>query len=618
MEKTKPENWSLNKIATALKTKDVDKVKIEIPYFQRNLVWSKEQKKVFIDSVKRGFPIGTLLFYNDKKQNTYRLIDGLQRSSTIREFVEKPSKYFGFEDVKEQTLIELYELFESKVEKNKFIEELRNFIEGYVTERDINSVKILNDLSTILISKYNNAEESMDLLAKTSNILAPTIDEYIESITSITNTKMPVMIYSGEESDLPTVFERINNQGTQLSKYQIYAAMWAAAKDSLVVENDEIVNFIVKKYDDFQDEDYVIQGYNKDEMLETKTLSYFEYALGFGKYISEQYENLFAKDKTIQDINQAGFELLNACFGMPNKEIKNLNLKLREVDVNLLEKKVIEVIDYVDGLLKPYIEFKGNTRSRNKLFHAQNQIISIIATAFREKYDMKDLGHEKVSWKEKERILSKNIPQHYVFDIIAKNWAEGGFGKIYSYLQDNKYLNSISKTLWDAKLEDWFSDQSSREERRNVANPKTTDKLFLNCIYVDIFSAKDHLSKDKYDIEHIVTKDMVKQLIKQYDWPGLPVSSIGNLCYLPEYDNRSKGPNIIYQDEKYLNKLKEKGMDISQIEDKYTFTKKEMLKWTEKKFKKDDFEEFKTEYLKFIRNHFDIMKEKFYKEFNIK
>lgn len=49
------ESWNLRKITKALEESNVDNVKIEVPMFQRNLVWSEEQKKTFIDSVKKVF-----------------------------------------------------------------------------------------------------------------------------------------------------------------------------------------------------------------------------------------------------------------------------------------------------------------------------------------------------------------------------------------------------------------------------------------------------------------------------------------------------------------------------------------------------------------------------------
>ena len=227
METTRYESWSLDKIAKALKERSVDKINIKIPMFQRNLVWSKDQKKLFIDSVKKGFPIGTLLFFNQKNENTYSLIDGLQRSSTIADFVEDPSKYFGFDDINEDDIRALHELFQSKTDVKEFVKVIKNDIEKFISENDITSAKVINQLSIQLINDYNESMFDPGLVISTGDILASTIDTYNKKISDMKNAIMPVMIFSGNESDLPTVFERINNQGTQLGKYQIYAASWA-------------------------------------------------------------------------------------------------------------------------------------------------------------------------------------------------------------------------------------------------------------------------------------------------------------------------------------------------------------------------------------------------------
>ena len=53
------------------------KDKIEIPKFQRGLVWGDAKKKEFIKSLKAGLPIGVLLL--SKTQNgKYLVIDGLR------------------------------------------------------------------------------------------------------------------------------------------------------------------------------------------------------------------------------------------------------------------------------------------------------------------------------------------------------------------------------------------------------------------------------------------------------------------------------------------------------------------------------------------------------------
>lgn len=56
------------------------------PEFQRNLVWKLEQKSQFIESILLGFPLPPL-YVNQNIEGKYIIVDGLQRTSTLDEFV---------------------------------------------------------------------------------------------------------------------------------------------------------------------------------------------------------------------------------------------------------------------------------------------------------------------------------------------------------------------------------------------------------------------------------------------------------------------------------------------------------------------------------------------------
>ena len=47
---------------------DIDKGRIKIPQFQRDFVWTKAQTAALIDSILKGFPIGTFILWktNDR------------------------------------------------------------------------------------------------------------------------------------------------------------------------------------------------------------------------------------------------------------------------------------------------------------------------------------------------------------------------------------------------------------------------------------------------------------------------------------------------------------------------------------------------------------------------
>src|SRR5580692_9254109 len=47
---------------------EIDTGQIKLPMFQRDFVWDKEQSGKLIDSILKGFPIGTFIFWKTKEE----------------------------------------------------------------------------------------------------------------------------------------------------------------------------------------------------------------------------------------------------------------------------------------------------------------------------------------------------------------------------------------------------------------------------------------------------------------------------------------------------------------------------------------------------------------------
>ncbi|MBD2148605.1 DUF262 domain-containing protein [Pseudanabaena sp. FACHB-1277] len=69
------------------------------PDFQRNLVWERTQQSKFIESVILNFPIPPF-YVNQTREGKYIVVDGLQRTSTLYEFVNNGFKLQGLEALK--------------------------------------------------------------------------------------------------------------------------------------------------------------------------------------------------------------------------------------------------------------------------------------------------------------------------------------------------------------------------------------------------------------------------------------------------------------------------------------------------------------------------------------
>lgn len=99
----------------------------------------------------------------------------------------------------------------------------------------------------------------------------------------------------------------------------------------------------------------------------------------------------------------------------------------------------------------------------------------------------------------------------------------------------------------------------------------------------------------------------MKKIIETCEGDGLPISCIANLCYLPEYVNRSKKDKNFYQDIKYLTYI-----DLPKVEAKYSFTESEDLEWMDMPYEQaQDFAVLKEYYTEFCTKRFDKIKHLF-------
>jgi uncharacterized protein with ParB-like and HNH nuclease domain len=93
--------WTMKDLTDALKSMHKDNKVIVVPRFQRGKRWKVDQENKFIDSLKKGYPFGTMLFYKQVEHNKeiYTLVDGLQRGNTIKKYMSSPTKYFSEDSI---------------------------------------------------------------------------------------------------------------------------------------------------------------------------------------------------------------------------------------------------------------------------------------------------------------------------------------------------------------------------------------------------------------------------------------------------------------------------------------------------------------------------------------
>lgn len=612
MASCEPKIWKAEELTTALQGTDKDNQRIVVPMFQRGRCWKLKQEKIFIDSIIKGYPIGSMLFHERKDGNEtiYVLVDGLQRSNTLKKYISDPLSFIENKDFTDDECSQV--LQKINIEKNKEnIVLIRQLLITFIKQHKKYDELQYTDLQTEIIEKFNLSYTGQ-LLKDIAAALDIVFQEKKDLYNTVKNTQIPIVVYHGDDTTLPEIFGRINSKGTPLSQYEIYAATWDI-DSKFPVDNNEIININVQKYKNFEKDNYFVDKFDINEILNKQQLNCFDYLYGLSRYLVSRFQNLRFNEKW--ELNPLGFELVNACLNNCDM-IDKLDTKILKMDVNNFEKALINAINFVDNAIKPITQFKGNKRQSNKIFHSKFQIMSMIAAVFKAMYEGTDYQQENSNWKKTKDTWAQKLLRWYINDIITNYWSDGGTKKIYQVANSPRYLQDISKATWNSDLDSFFNKSLQRAETlsKKVAPAKAEEYVILNTIYQNKFTAMDNLGLDKFDIEHIAPKEQMASLIKATNGSGLAISNIANLCYLPEFANRTKHDKNFYQDENYGKKV-----DIKEVEDKYSFTNEEDLTWMNNEYKtSEDYTKLKNNYEIFCRNRFQRIKNEFFEALNIK
>ena len=215
------ENWTLESLAAALQDMHKDNKIIAVPMFQRGKRWNNQQQRTFIDSLIRGFPVGTMLFYEtfEGGKQTYILVDGLQRGNSIKKYMNNPTEFFYDKSISDEFCEDLLQIVNANVPEN------------YATVRSMLTEFIKSAKTFKNLQYYQPAKRIADHfnagaapIGDIIDVIAKFFDERQALYDQIALTVIPVIVYHGEEENLPEIFDRINSSGTPLDQYEVYAA----------------------------------------------------------------------------------------------------------------------------------------------------------------------------------------------------------------------------------------------------------------------------------------------------------------------------------------------------------------------------------------------------------
>lgn len=213
---------------------EIKKGEVKIPQFQRKFVWSDDQALELLDSVAKGYPIGSILLWKtidklhaardigvfqlpktDEITPTSYVLDGQQRLTVIYSCLGAPENspgYMAGYDLTVETFVE---------------------VKPGNTKPDVFPLRKLFNTTSLL-----NYRTSLLALPDAST-LQQRLDDLISAFTQY---KLPVVTLKDLTIDeVCPIFERINSSGTRLSTYDLMvAATWAEDFDL----NDKVTGIL--------------------------------------------------------------------------------------------------------------------------------------------------------------------------------------------------------------------------------------------------------------------------------------------------------------------------------------------------------------------------------------
>ena len=231
---------------------DVSRGNIKIPVFQREYVWTDEQIMSLLDSIYRGYPVGSLLLWSTKESlNHERNVGGFELPLTPEDY---PVNYVldG-----QQRLTTLYGVFNSDSKTADpeladrfdvaFVPETEEFVHNSAADSTTSiNLRVILDTTRLLPE-----------LARFPDNLKTRIATLTERFKDY---EFPVVtIKDRSNQEVCRVFQRINSSGTSLSTLELLAAWTWSDQFDLRSEIEALLDSLASKGYEQLDESLVMR-----------------------------------------------------------------------------------------------------------------------------------------------------------------------------------------------------------------------------------------------------------------------------------------------------------------------------------------------------------------------
>jgi hypothetical protein len=532
---TRPDSWTVANLRSFAEEK-----RIKIPSFQRRLRWSDDKKRGLLNSIDQGLPIGTLLVH-ESAGKPYLLVDGLQRVTTIIEAAQKPYSYLSVEAIAQPG----FEQFANEASIKAPLDgesQLLSIVGDWLNMTRPESIISTNQFQQNLKTQYPKLKE--DVIAQYVSGVVETADKLV---TQREQYPIPIIKYTGPISDLPEIFERLNQLGTKLTKYEIYMATWE--NEGLITPGDSsAAEHVLDRFS--AAEDYGIQVDN----THPGKLTLGEYLLTLGHKICEGRPRLFgtAFEETADSI---GFQAACLAMGLSLAEMEGLHKKMDRLFQQSAEgsktkefaedptkgfsSAINQAADFWEEVLGATRLEKANHSVPHGSLVSTAMVVAALIEALGDAKSVQGIWVAPTTWprpRDANRVhtaalrrylialLSPELSRQYgkIQDLV---WADSAGQKIPS----RSFFTEPTKEQL-AVFDIWWLNQRQKGMGRNVPS---IQKSLLAVVTKKIQPEKG-IPWGQQEVDHAVSWNRIESMGWQ---KAYPVSSVANLCILDRQTN---------------------------------------------------------------------------------
>ncbi len=237
---------------------------LNVPEFQRRYVWGPSKVADLVDSLWRGYPIGTLLLWESTYDSPRTalgtqgqklwVVDGQQRVTSLALLFGK--KPYWWSDSAQWN--KYYDRYDVLVNLAKNHDDLEFSLVNPVRRRSSDWVSVRR-----ILSSANLSELAMEIAEKLGNPKRfAEIHEKMQSVRKIEAAPLYEIIVDHELEDVAEIFARLNTAGTKIRESDIVIALVAAKQQG----------WIRQKFDPFL-KDLELKGFDFDPSVIVRTLA---------------------------------------------------------------------------------------------------------------------------------------------------------------------------------------------------------------------------------------------------------------------------------------------------------------------------------------------------------